>query len=450
MSVDGGTKKGSPPSSNKSVFSSWFSGGTFFDAVLMEASQQIGQSILTLPWIFANMGFSLAIILLILVSCAGMWTQNLLISLLVEYRKEKYFIAKRAALVNNMPAAVADNDDNAGPIWGTFSIFIVILALGGLSVAQIISTSSNLYLLNWGIDKRLLSCIVGAVVSLTCFIPTYREYRAFTFLGLIATTYTGWYMTITSLVEGPIPNVDYTGPTTLQSFFTCFSAMLFMFGTHAAGMEKADVMNKPSRYDVAYGWSILYVYTITLPNGIAGYYRFGSEAATQQNAFYLFDETVFRQISVVLMCLHEVVAFGLFAGPLFVMTEKVLKIDHKHYLLKVFVRYIIVGIMLLIAIALPFFGVMNSLVGAFSTSLATYIIPAVAYNKHYNTRDKFDSKAKNAPLNANYMTTKTINWSIAALIFIFGLCMGGWASAVTMVEQAESIGNGFFAKCYKC
>ena len=155
MSVDGGTKKGTPPSSKKSVFSSWFSGGTFLDAVLMEASQQIGQSILTLPWIFANMGFSLgestssrqyvvydsiifhhrffttivlifpfsisflqilliisAIILLILVSCAGMWTQNLLISLLVEYRKEKYFIAKRAALVNNMPAAAVDDNDN--------------------------------------------------------------------------------------------------------------------------------------------------------------------------------------------------------------------------------------------------------------------------------------------------------------------------------------------------
>ena len=58
MSVDGGANKGTP-SSNRSVFSSWFSGGTFFDALLMEASQQIGQSILTLPWIFANMGFSL-------------------------------------------------------------------------------------------------------------------------------------------------------------------------------------------------------------------------------------------------------------------------------------------------------------------------------------------------------------------------------------------------------
>jgi auxin influx carrier (AUX1 LAX family) len=314
----------------------------------------------------------------------------------------------------------------AGPIWGTFSIVIVILSLAGLSIAQIISTSSNLYLLNWGIDKRLLSCIVGAVVSLTCFIPTYREYRAFTFLGLIATTYTAWYMTITSIVDGPVPNVDYTGPTTIQDFFTCFSAMVFMFGTHSAVIEKADVMNEPSRYDVAYVYSILYVYTMTLPNAITGYYRFGSEAATQENAFYLFDDTVYREIAVVLLCVHEVVAFGLFAGPLFIMAEKYLKIDHKHYLIKVAVRYIIVGIMLLFAIAFPFFGVINSVIGAFTATLATFIIPSIVYNMYFNTKDKFDRKAKNSPFNSNYMITKTVNYIIAFLIFIFGFCMGGW------------------------
>jgi hypothetical protein len=74
MSVDGGTmtmtmtnktKKGTntsrPSSTRTSIikFASLFSGGTFFDAILMESAQQIGQSILTLPWIFANMGFSL-------------------------------------------------------------------------------------------------------------------------------------------------------------------------------------------------------------------------------------------------------------------------------------------------------------------------------------------------------------------------------------------------------
>ena len=130
----------------------------------------------------------------------------------------------------------------AGPWWGNFSLLIVILALGGLSVAHIISTSSNLYLLQWGINKRLLSCIVGAIVSLVCFVPTYREYRVFTILGLVATTYTAWYMTVSSIVMGPVENVDYTGPTNLQDFATVFSNIVFMFGTHSAAVNKADVM----------------------------------------------------------------------------------------------------------------------------------------------------------------------------------------------------------------
>ena len=64
------------------------SGGTMLDAFIMEASQQIGQSILTLPWIFANMGFTLGILCLLFVSISSMITQHLLISLYVEYKKE--------------------------------------------------------------------------------------------------------------------------------------------------------------------------------------------------------------------------------------------------------------------------------------------------------------------------------------------------------------------------
>ena len=36
-------------------------GGTIFDAFLMEASQQVGQSLLTLPWAFSLMGYGWAI-----------------------------------------------------------------------------------------------------------------------------------------------------------------------------------------------------------------------------------------------------------------------------------------------------------------------------------------------------------------------------------------------------
>jgi len=56
---------------------------------LMEASQQVGQSLLTLPWAFALMGYPAAILCLLTLSLASMWTQYLLISMLAEYRQRK-------------------------------------------------------------------------------------------------------------------------------------------------------------------------------------------------------------------------------------------------------------------------------------------------------------------------------------------------------------------------
>ena len=63
------------------------------------------------------------------------------------------------------------------------------------------------------------------------------------------------------------------------------------------------------------------MYTITIPNGISAYHTFGSQAASTQNAFYLCHDDIYQRIGIVLMCLHEIVAFGLFVRPLFNMAE---------------------------------------------------------------------------------------------------------------------------------
>merc|ERR1712224_996058 len=225
-------------------------------------------------------------------------------------------------------------------------------------------------------------------MSLVCFVPTYREYRIFTFVGLVATTYTNWYMVATSIIDGSKNDVEYTGPTSMREFFTCFSSIIFMFGTHSASIEKADVMNKPSRYDIAYVFAMIYVYSITIPNGVTGYWAYGSKAATTSNAFYLLPDTVYRSIGIGLMCLHEVVAFGLFAGPLFHMLEKGLKIDNKGYLIRTSVRFIVVAILLFFAVMLPFFGVINGLLGAFTTTCCTYVLPSYIYNKYFFNEER--------------------------------------------------------------
>ena len=111
---------GTGGSSNKFSCSNSISGGTLFDAIIMEAAQQVGQTILNLPWIFANMGYTLGLVLLFLVTVASMWSQNLLITLLVEYRKEKHRLdqidgdsnANAVAVVVAVASSANTNIDN--------------------------------------------------------------------------------------------------------------------------------------------------------------------------------------------------------------------------------------------------------------------------------------------------------------------------------------------------
>jgi len=80
------------------------------------------------------------------------------------------------------------------------------------------------------------------------FVPTFRHYRILSLLGIMTTTYTAWFMTITSAVEGPIEDVVYDAPENLEGFFTGFVQLLFIYGGHTSNIEVADVLDNPATY----------------------------------------------------------------------------------------------------------------------------------------------------------------------------------------------------------
>lgn len=244
-------------------------------------------------------------------------------------------------------------------------------------MAQILSTASNLYLLNDSLPTRTYSLICGGVFSTLCFLPNFRHYRWFVLVGLLATFYTACFLTINAGARGPIESVDYDTPRSLEKFFTGFTDLVFMLGTSTAAVEKADVMDKPKLYDIAYVWATIYVYVITLPTGIAGFHTFGLTAQDNPNAFYMYAKSPARNLGVGLMCFHQFVAFGLFAGPLFHIWEKFLRVDKMNYWIKTSTRFMVCGFMVLFAVTFPFFGVINSVVGALTTTFGTFIIPAI-------------------------------------------------------------------------
>lgn len=68
---------------------------------------------------------------------------------------------------------------------------------------------SNIYYINDNLDKRTWTYIFGACCATTVFIPSFHNYRIWSFLGLMMTTYTAWYMTIASLTNGQVKDSIY-------------------------------------------------------------------------------------------------------------------------------------------------------------------------------------------------------------------------------------------------
>jgi hypothetical protein len=207
-------------SSVSRAFTCLTKGGTVFDGFLLCAAQEVGQSILTLPWIFSLVGMPSGILLQVFFASCALYTNYLLVNLHTEFRKrlaadksdprsdDPHYIVSYADIIGGL----------VGPKLGKFAFCLVIAALFGLSVVQIVATGSNMYLLYDGLDKRTWSIISGCTFSLVAAIPNFRHYRMMVIIANIATTYTSWYMTISAAVITPIPDVEYDAPRNVEDW----------------------------------------------------------------------------------------------------------------------------------------------------------------------------------------------------------------------------------------
>lgn len=338
-----------------------------------------------------------------------------------------------------------------GEFMGKVSQWVVYISLVGLSTVQIIATSSNFHVLDDQLSKRDWSFVWGFIFLLMLFIPNFRHYRAMSVLGVLTTTYVAWFMTTQSLVHGREKGdsgSSLSPPSSLLDFFRGLAGLMFTFGGHSSNIEVADVLDDHTTYDTAYFYSFLYVFTLTLPNAISTYFVFGEECADNSNAFNLFAPSIQRDIGIVLMTLHQMVAFGLFTGPLYHIWEKYWGVYNARYVTRTLYRIPLAGFIVFLAIAFPFYGSVNALLGAFTTSMATYIIPLVAYNMTYSCENASSIMVKQLPSWVHLPYLLRLNWFLAALVFVCGVCIGGTAAMINFVKDVTKF--ELFSNCYDC
>nr|CAB3465072.1 unnamed protein product [Digitaria exilis] len=403
-------------------------GGSAWDAWFNCASNQVAQVLLTLPYSFSQLGMVSGVLLQIFYGLVGSWTAYLISVLYVEYRarKEKEGVSFKNHVIQWFEVL----DALLGPYWKAAGLVCNCTFLFFAAVIQLIACASNIYYVNDRLDKRTWTYIFGACCATTVFIPSFHNYRVCSFLGLGMTTYTAWYLTIAAAVHGQVDGVTHSGPNKLVLYFTGATNILYTFGGHALTVEIMDAMWKPRKFKYIYLLATLYVFTLTLPSAAAMYWAFGDQLLTHSNAFSLLPRTRWRDVAVVLMLIHQFITFGFVCIPLYFVWEKMIGMhETPSVCLRALVRLPIVVPILFVAIIFPFFGPINSTVGAFLVS--------------------FTNAAEKPPFFVRGWTGMfVVNVLVVAWVLVVGFGLGGWASVVNFIKQISTF--GLFAKCYQC
>ncbi|XP_039118791.1 auxin transporter-like protein 2 [Dioscorea cayenensis subsp. rotundata] len=423
-------------------------GGSVWDAWFSCASNQVAQVLLTLPYSFSQLGMLSGILLQVFYGLLGSWTAYLISVLYIEYRTRKE--KENVSFKNHVIQWFEVLDGLLGPYWKAIGLAFNCTFLLFGSVIQLIGCASNIYYINDHLDKRTWTYIFGACCATSVFIPSFHNYRIWSFLGLGMTTYTAWYLAIASFAHGQAEGVTHSGPTKLVLYFTGATNILYTFGGHAVTVEIMHAMWKPQKFKYIYLLATLYVFTLTLPSAAAMYWAFGDELLNHSNAFALLPKNRFRDAAVVLMLIHQFITFGFACTPLYFVWEKVIGMhDTKSIYIRALIRLPVVVPIWFFAIIFPFFGPINSAVGALLVSFTVYIIPSLAHICTYRTASARRNAAEKPPFFLPSWTGMfALNAFVVAWIFVVGFGFGGWASITNFVKQVDTF--GLFAKCYQC
>jgi hypothetical protein len=85
-------------------------------------------------------------------------------------------------------------------------------------------------------------------------------------------------------------------------------------------------------------------------------------------------------------CMTQSVSFIIFVHPIFLLVEKFARVHHRSMLLRILVRIPVVVLVWFVALAIPFFGPINSVMGAFLLTVVVYMLPLATFMYAYRTK----------------------------------------------------------------
>ncbi|EFJ36461.1 hypothetical protein SELMODRAFT_438269 [Selaginella moellendorffii] len=417
------------------LITAFWNGGSSFDTWLNIGSTKIAQILLTIPFSYAQAGLPSAIAFQVLHLLMGWWGVYIINILYLTYQKKQ-----NPPLQHNQKRNTQLHEVLGGLLgkwWSVATLVSMVPYLFTVCVIQLTACSNIVFEMNDQLPKRTWTVIFGALFSLSIIMPSAQNYRAWSFLGVIATVYTSCYLGVSDVQMSLAPR-GYIG------YFSALSNFLAV-GTEMIPVELMDAMWKPEDFKTPWFYGIIYVCMVSMPASMTVNVVFGDQTLSHPSALKLFPKSKFRDIAIVMLLLHQFVVFGILSWPLYMFCEKFFKVqDSPSFTRRSLLRVPVFLAIWLAALAFPFLQVSapTGIFGAWSI----YIIPCIAYIVIF-----WEKALSGVPQPAFPKLSWETTFSINLSIIIWMAAMSGlalWVSIAAYIRQGEQV--GIFTKCYMC
>ncbi|KAK9816803.1 hypothetical protein WJX72_005264 [[Myrmecia] bisecta] len=432
-------------------------GHTALDAFLSCASAQVGQVILTYPYNLALVGILPGIALAVVWGLLNFYTLWLLIIIFLE-RKQRLIkkgewyqgVDKQGYAVRKEITQYHDLITYTLGRWlGYFAQLVTAVFIFGVGIAQVVASASSQYAISPGNSKRTWALILGGFVVAPSLLPGFRDVRLLNLIALIGTNYSCLYFFVYAASHGIVSSAWTRGPQSLKAFF--LGAAIVGTGSHSIQVEMMDAMRKPRKFTRAAFTAWVWNLVLLIPHSTAIILAFPNKALTQANVYSILPNSGWKTASVWLMLIHNIGAFTLHTNPLCYMWEKLIGTHHSSLWIKLPSRIPVLLAIWLVALALPFYGTMNSLFNAFTTGFNAFVLPCLAFNIHFRKAERREACPIQPPgilAARGWKPIFCLNWFLIVFMLVFPVGFGAWASVSTLIANIKTF--HWFAACYQC
>lgn len=219
--------------------------------------------------------------------------------------------------------------------------------------------------------------ILAAILCPLVWLGTPNEFWPAAIIAL-GTTFLASVLLLASYVKLGSTSPKYTNPTP-DSFFLAFGTILFAFGGAATFPTFQNAMKDRSEFPKAASIAFCVLLLMYAPVSIMGYSIIGD--ALEPSVLDSFKNGPLKYTIEVLICIHLFFAFLLVFNTPVQDIEEFLNVPKKFGWKRCCIRTAVLLFIVFVALTLPRFNKILSLLGATTVSMMTFILPPFFYMK---------------------------------------------------------------------